>query len=61
MMVPTIQFLIVTTTILTTATTTSLHAHTLIQLLDYIFYGIYTINVLVLKRFIPSEALVLIA
>ena len=27
---------------------------TLIQFLDYIFYGIYTMKVLVLKRFIPS-------
>ena len=27
---------------------------TLIQILDYIFYGIYTMKVLVLKRFIPS-------
>ena len=27
---------------------------TLIQFLDYIFYEIYTMKVLVLKRFIPS-------
>ena len=27
---------------------------TLIQFLDYMFYGIYTMKVLVLKRFIPS-------
>lgn len=27
---------------------------TLIQISDYIFYGIYTVKVLVLKRFIPS-------
>jgi len=28
--------------------------YTLIQFLDYIFYGTYTMKVLVLKRFIPS-------
>ena len=50
----TIQLLTATTTIRQTATITMVlgfHSNTI---LDYIFYGIYTVKVLVLKRFIPS-------
>ena len=50
----TITPLIETTTIrlIATATIPSVHSNTS---LDYIFYGIYTMKVLVLKRFIPSN------
>ena len=50
----TITPLIEATTIrlIATATIPSVHSNTS---LDYIFYGIYTMKVLVLKRFIPSK------
>lgn len=50
----TIQLLTATTTIRQTATITMVlgfHSNTIP---DYMFYGIYTEKVLVLKRFIPS-------
>lgn len=46
---------IATTTILTIATPTMAvgpHSNTIS---DYVFYGIHTVKVLVLKRFVPSE------
>lgn len=48
---------IATTTIRTMRTATmvaELHSNTIS---DYIFYGIYTVKVLVLKRFVPSDIL----
>lgn len=44
-----------TTTIRTTATTTILPAFHSNTISDYVFYGIHTVKVLVLKRFVPSE------
>lgn len=49
------QFLTATTTIRTIAMLTSLHVPHSNTFLNYIFQGIYTIEVLVLKRFIPSQ------
>ena len=53
-MAVTIQHLTVTTTIRTMRTTTWDSALGSNILLDYMFYGIYTIQILVLKGFIPS-------
>lgn len=55
-MAPTIQPLTATTTIRPTATTTMVSAPHSNTVSDYMFYGIYTVKVLVLKRFIPSDS-----